>query len=292
MINKFIALSFCVLIVSPSIANTNEIEKDSIEVRNNLLELSLARFIKTDYTNWDSLKTDTEHGFCVMMDTKSNLFTGIAYKIEYGKNFWFLNEGGQNNDVRLKIISFVKGLRNGVALVIDPLDAFHFLSPHTELENMEGELNSEVGYQEMIRMQTFNDALVSEVKKDVIFKFQDFEEEYFDMSSMIRFENAEYFSIDSTKLSDFEDKKIYFDDLEIDDVFGYDDLMASVAYEGYKNKYLRITLTSGYGRTAEQYGHYETDHSRLYFEIPPYDCGTKITISNVEILQNFHPMKK
>ena len=292
MINKFLTLSFCVLIVSLSIANTNEIEKDSIEVGNNLLELSLARFIKTDYMNWDSLKMDTEHGFCVMMDTKSNLFTGTAYKIEYGKDFWFLNEGGQNNDVRLKIISFVKGLRNGVALVIDPLNDFDFLSPHPELEDMVGEMNYEVDNREMIRMQTFNDTLVSEVKKDVVFKFEDFEEEYFDVSSMIRFENAEYFSIDSKELSDFEDLKMYFDDLEIDDEFGYEHLMAPVATEKYKNKYLQITLTSGYGRTGEQFGHYETDYSRLYFEIPPYDCGTNITISNVEILQNFHPMKK
>ena len=264
----FLAIAFVGIVYAQN-EHTSE-NKDS------LLNQSLARFIKSDYTNWDSLKTNSEQGLCVMIDTVNELFTGIAYKIEYGKDFWFLNEGSPNNDVRLKIMSFVKGLRNGVALVIDPLNDFDFLSPHAQLRDMVVDEAPD-----MVRMQMFNETPVSEVKKDLVFRFQDFEVEYFDVSAMVRFEFDECFSMDGTKLLDFE----------LWELVGFEDISLHVALDEYKNKYLHITLTSGYGRN-EQFGHYETDHSRLYYEVPPYNCGPNTTISKVEVLENFKPAHK
>jgi len=267
-------ITFVALIFAGTIYAQNE---DTSENRDSLLKQNLARFIRSDYTNWDSLKTDSDHGFCLMMNKDSSLFTGTAYKIEYGKDSWFLNEGGSsNNDVRLKIVSSVKGLRKGVSLIIDPMQDFSFLSPNTELEDMVVDENPD-----MVRMKVFDEEPITSVKKDLVFRFENFWVEYFDVSAMVHFEDAEYFSMSGTKLVDFN----FWELVDFEDISDW------LVLEEQKNKYLGVSLTSVYGR-SEQFGHYETDHSKLYYEVPPYSCGPKTIISAVKILEDFQPRNK
>ena len=99
---------------------------------------------------------------------------------------------------------------------------------------------------------------------------------------MVHFEDEYYFSLDGTELTDFQ----------MWELVGFEGMSMELAFDEYKNKYLCLTLTTGFGGTGEQYGHYETDHSRLYYDIPPYDCGIRTTISNIEVLEDFKPVKK
>ena len=119
------------------------------------------------------------------------------------------------------------------------------------------------------------------VKKDLVFRFEDFWVEYFDVSAMVHFEYAEYFSMSGTELVE----------VNFWDVLDFEDISDWLALEVQKNKYLGVTLTSVYGR-SEQFGHYETDYSKLYYEVPPYNCGPKTIISAVKVLEDFQPINK
>lgn len=262
---------------SAAIKEQIHIGLDSLEAISNDLQLGLDRFIKADYISWDSLITDSDHGFCFMMDKNKKLFTGTAYKIEYGKDFWFLNEGEQNDEIRLKIIPFVQGLKKGVAKIINPLYDF---DSYLGL----GESPEDLAYlknENSILVNTFNETPVSKVKKIIVFKFEDFDIEYFDVSATVRFDFDEYYSMDGTKLLD----------VELWELIGFEDMSSRIALDQYKNKYLRISLDSCYAK-EEQFGHYETDYGRFYLETPPYNCSPRTTITNVEVLYNFHPLKK
>ena len=262
---------------SAAVKEQININLDSLEVINSDTQLGLARFIKADYISWDSLITDSDHGFCFMMDKNKNLFTGTAYKIEYGKDFWFLNEGEQNDEIRLKIIPFVQGLKKGVAKIINPLYDFDsYLGLGESLEDLAYLKN-----ENSILMNTFNETPVSKVKKIIVFKFEDFDIEYFDVSAMVHFVSDEYYSMDGTRLLD----------VELWELIGFEDLSSRIALDQYKNKYLRISLDSCYAK-EEQFGHYETDYGRFYLETPPYNCSPRTTITNLEVLKNFHPSKK
>lgn len=122
---------------------------------------------------------------------------------------------------------------------------------------------------------------MSKVKKIIVFKFEDFDIEYFDVSAMVRFDFDEYYSIDGTRLLD----------VELSELIGFEDISSRIALDQYKNKYLRISLDSCYAK-EEQFGHYETDYGRFYLETPPYNCSPSTTITNVEVLENFYPLKK
>ena len=192
-------------------------------------------------------------------------------------DFWFLNEGEQNDEIRLKIIPFVQGLKKGVAKIINPLYDFDsYLGLGESLEDLAYLKN-----ENSILMNTFNETPVSKVKKIIVFKFEDFDIEYFDVSAMVHFVSDEYYSMDGTRLLD----------VELWELIGFEDLSSRIALDQYKNKYLRISLDSCYAK-EEKFGHYETDYDRFYLQTPPYDCKPSTIITNVEVLENFHPGKK
>ena len=238
------------------------------ENRDSLFAQGLGYIIKPGYVEWDSLQPAPEHNYCAMLDANGALFTGTAYKIEYGKHFEFLRHDEDSAAIRVKTIPFVNGFRNGVARVIDPMQDFLFI----EAEGYEWEME-EVEFHEM---------QFSEWAKKIVFTFSNFEVEYYDVSAMVHFEDEYYFSLDGTELTDFQ----------MWELVGSEGMSKELAFDEYKNKYLCLTLTTGFGGTGEQYGHYETDHSRLYYDIPPYDCGIRTTISNIEVLEDFKPVKK
>ena len=82
------------------------------------------------------------------------------------------------------------------------------------------------------------------------------------------------------------EKSVVDDNIDVE-ILGDDWSKRKLAKDEYINKPLKLTLLETLGKSGEQYGHYVSDEEIFFYSVPPYYCGKKINISNIEILKDF-----
>ena len=226
-------------------------------------KIDLSSFLKPNFIHFSELMSKNED--CLYLSKDSIPFSGTAYVLESSSDYYFLN--GMLADsliVRLKIIEFKNGVKDGVSKIIDPIN-------NNPENNSEAEKTIE--FNETKKVMEYSAA-----PKKLIFWFNDYNITYGDLSEYIDFNDYAFYSDDGEELESVELS-----------VLGDDWDMAELAHDKYRGKYLQLTIVGKYGKSGEQFGHYESDYQLFYNSVPPYYCGENINIVNIEVLENFVP---
>ena len=221
-----------------------------------------SEIIQPDYYKMSELITNHN---CIYFNKDSTLFTGTAYTIENLGDYYFLsNNPNDSSQSRLKIVEFKNGLKDGTSRIIDMQN---YNKPEEQVST------------EIIKTIEFNDnTAVNKASKtiEIVFIFNDFHIEYGDLSEYVSFGEFAFYDSSGQRLDNIG--------LEL---LGDDWSMQEVAIDEYKGKYLGLTIENKYGKTGEQFGHYESDYDLFYNDVPPYYCGMAQKITNVYVINDF-----
>ena len=125
--------------------------------------------------------------------------------------------------------------------------------------------------EELTQRRYYAPEKISDKNGKVVLSFSDFRVESGDLSEYVYFIDSQFLLLDGTILRDFD--------------LGDDWEMARLARAEYKNKHLLVSTISGFGRVGEEFGNYYSD-LELFNGIPPYYCGKKVSIADIELIDN------
>ena len=223
----------------------------------------ILKHIKPSYKNISDLLSTNEG--CKFLNKDSSLFTGKAYSIEYISDYYFLSSSPDSSVCRVKIIEFKNGLRDGISNIIDPFYGHQIIQDSSKQTQEIIEFKSNLSLSDSQNLE-----------QKVVFIFNFYEIESGDLSEYVYFRSYSFYNLSGEKL----------DNIDVE-ILGDDWSKRKLAKDEYINKPLKLTLLETLGKSGEQYGHYVSDEEMFFYSVPPYYCGKKINISNIEILKDF-----
>lgn len=219
-----------------------------------LKEAFFPQYVKENYVNLDSM--DQIGSFNCYKFKSGVPFTGVAYDVVFFDELFKIELAYGNSSpkyingpvVNIYVAEFKNGVLTGKIKRINPLE--ETVKESTKIIDLK-----KIG-----------------IEKEIVIRYKKVNIEYGDLQEYIQVEGTTFFEIGGDSIGDFSPFNFWVDNRE------------DFLFNGYENKFLKITYFSEYTQSKGQYG-YEYNLRPIHFF--DQDCNLYETIKKVEVIEDF-----